>query len=209
MEKDWSNLAEHFDALQTYVTGDVVNEQIRLELSQLTDLGVVLELGCGNGKYTKSIIKESDSVLATDISEDMIRVAEYRLDEFPNVQVQQADCYDTGLESESFDTIFMANLIHVVAEPKRAIKEVARLLKPNGKLVIVSFTVDGMPFWEKMKLGYRYVKAFGRSGKDGTKFTLQSLKEFVRQHHFSVAEAKLLGTKQCKAIFLVARKGEF
>ncbi len=206
MEKDWSKLAEQFDALQTYVTGDAVNEQIKLELSQLKDLGAVLELGCGNGNYTKSLLKESKSIFATDVSAEMLRVAKHQLKDFPNVELGQANCYETGLEAETYDTIFMANLIHVVAEPKRAIEESLRLLKANGRLVLVSFTMDGMSFWEKLKLSFRYIKAFGSSGKDGTKFTLQSLKDFVAQYDFNVEEAKLLGDERCKAIFLVARK---
>ncbi len=206
MEKGWSKLAGEFDALQSYVTGEVVNEQIKSELSQLNDLGVLLELGCGNGRYTKSLIDESTSILATDISEDMLRVAKYQLKEYSNVVLRQADCYDTGLESEAFDTIFMANLIHVVAEPERAIKEANRLLKPNGRLVLVSFTADGMSFWSKIKLGFRYIKAFGSSGKDGTKFGLLSLKDFVLQHNYNIKEAKLLGDKQCKAVFFCRSK---
>ncbi len=105
MEKDWSKLAGEFDALQSYVTGEVVNEQIKSELSQLIDLGVLLELGCGNGRYTKSLIDESVSILATDISEDMLRVAKHQLKEYSNVEISQANCYETGLETKAYDTV--------------------------------------------------------------------------------------------------------
>ncbi len=100
----------------------------------------------------------------------------------------------------------MANLIHVVAEPEHVIKEVLRLLKPDGRLVIVSFTADGMSVVEKAKLGVRYLKAFGKPPKGGRKFTLQSLKEFILQYNFNIEESRLLGPEMAKAIFIVARK---
>ncbi len=172
------------------------------------EYGKILELGCGNGNFTQSLVNQSNTILATDISKGMLAVAEQRLSAFDNVSVGQADCYNTGLEAGAYDTVFMANLIHVVAEPDKLIKEVRRLLKADGRLIIASATTDSMSFIAKVRLIYRYLKAFGKPPKGGTKFTLQALKNFIVQYSFRLEEAKLLGSKQSKALFLIARKRE-
>ncbi|PID90074.1 MAG: methyltransferase type 11 [Bacteroidetes bacterium] len=206
MEKDWSALAAHFDDLQRRVTGPEVDREIKSELAKLQNLGAVLELGCGNGGYTPSLLDACDSLLATDISEDMLRVAKERLKGSPKVSVRQASCYDTGLEAGAYDTVFMGNLIHVVAQPEEAMKEAHRLLKDRGRLVIVSFTPDGLSPLGKAKLIARYLRHFGPPPKGGTKFTLTSLCVFVPSCGFEIEDVHLLGDNMAKAIFMVARR---
>ncbi len=206
MEKPWSEIAENFDEIQEYVTGKEVDRKIKAELADLKDLGQVLELACGNGNYTRTLSKGAEKILATDISDDMISTAKKKLEDLENIDFMKADCYDTGLDSSTYDTVFMANIIHVVHKPDVAIEEAKRLLKDDGRLVILSFTADGLSVVSKMKLMSRYIKAMGKPPKGGTKFTLNSLKEFVLEHGLEIEESKLISTKMASAIFLVARK---
>ncbi len=206
MEKSWSEIANNFDEIQEYVTGKEVDRKIKAELADLKGLGQVLELACGNGNYTRTLAKEAEKILATDISEDMISCAKKKLEDLENIDFMKADCYETGLDSSTYDTVFMANIIHVVHKPDVAIEEAKRLMKDEGRLVILSFTPDGLSVIAKMKLISRYLKAMGKPPKGGTKFTLKTLKAFVLEHGFEVEEAKLISTKMASAIFLVARK---
>ncbi len=206
MEKSWAEMADKFDEIQEYVTGAEVDKKIKGELSGLKDLGDVLELACGSGNYTRTLAPEAKKILATDISDDMISCAKKKLEDLGNIDFMKADCYETGLNSSAYDTVFMANIIHVVHKPDVAIEEAKRLLKDGGRLVILSFTPDGLSPVAKMKLISRYLKAMGKPPKGGTKFGLKSLKEFVLEHGFEVMEAKLITTKEASAIFLVAKK---
>ncbi len=205
-EKDWSAMAEQFDKLQIYITGEVTNAQVMAELSQLKNLGQVVEFGCGTGTFTKELASKSDSIIATDISEQMLSVATKKLADVANVSVQQANCYATDLPEQHFDTVFMGNLIHVVAEPEKALAEAYRLLKPDGKLILVSYTTEGMSLFNILKMIYRYLKVFGKPPEGGTKFGLEMLVNFVNYHQFSVERGKLLGNEQSKAMFVVAKK---
>ncbi|PID27009.1 MAG: hypothetical protein CR982_07480 [Candidatus Cloacimonadota bacterium] len=206
MEKDWSNLAENFDDLQKYIVGDVIDKIIKDELLNLKNLGNVIEFGCGVGNYTKPLASSSNSILATDISDDMIKFAKEELVDFSNIKVEKASCYGTDFEDKSYDTVFMANLIHVVKDPKKVLEESHRLLKDGGKLIIVSFTPDGMSLTNKMKMIAKYLKTFGPPPKGSTPFKLKSLTEFVSTHNFKIEISKLLGKKESKAIFIVAEK---
>ncbi|MDP8100773.1 class I SAM-dependent methyltransferase [Phocoenobacter atlanticus] len=206
MEKDWSPIAKKFDKFQHYIAGEETISQIIAKLSQLKELGNVVEFGCGTGHYTKMLATNCNTILATDISEQMIEIAKTNLIEFDNISVQQTNCYSTNLAESSYDTVFMANLIHVVSQPEKALAEAYRLLKPNGKLIIVSYTTDGMTYINILKMIYRYLKVFGKPPKGGTKFGLNTLIDFVNTHRFNVDEAKLLGDKQSKAMFVIAKK---
>ncbi len=204
MEKDWSNLAENFDALQRYITGEETDKQIKQALSQLGALGYVLELGCGNGNYTKVLSSNSQSILATDISASMVEVAKRQLADFANIAVQTADCYATGLPAKHYDTVFMANVIHIIKYPDKALQEAQRVLKKGGKLIIVSFTMDGMRFIDKIKMIYRFLRAFGKPAREGMPFKLETLTAFVKRQGFQVETARLVGDRQSKAMFIVA-----
>ncbi len=208
MEKDWSDLAENFDALQRYITGAETDKRIKQALSQLGALGHVLELGCGNGNYTRVLLANSQSILATDISASMVEVAKRQLadltDITANITVQTADCYATGLPENQFDTVFMGNVIHVVKYPNKALQEAQRVLKAGGRLIIVSFTMDGMRLINKIKMIYRYLKAFGKPAKEGTPFKLETLTDFLKQQGFQIETATLIGDRQSKAMLIVA-----
>ncbi len=206
MEKDWSKLAENFDDLQRYITGEPTDTIIKESLSNLKNAGDLIEFGCGIGNYTKTLAKLSNSILATDISSEMVRVAKEKLKDFSNVQVQEANCYGTDFEDKTYDTVFMANLIHVVQDPQKALAEAHRLLKNGGKLVIITFTPEKMSFGAKIKMTARYLKAFGVPPKGSTPFTVKTLTEFAAKNNFKIESAELLGNKQSKAVFIVAKK---
>jgi ubiquinone/menaquinone biosynthesis C-methylase UbiE len=204
-EKDWSTFAEEFDQLQEYIAGKETLAICKEHIASLPPLGNLVEFGCGNGTYTKPAATVATRVTATDIAEDMINIARIKLGNHQNVCVEQRDCYASTYPDSAFDTVLMANLIHVVHKPATALKEAHRILQDNGRLVLLSFTADGMKFFDILGLLYRYVKMFGTPPKKGTRFTLASLTEFVNTHGFSVQDASLIGHKT-KAIFLVAKK---
>ncbi|PIE45812.1 MAG: hypothetical protein CSA45_01535 [Gammaproteobacteria bacterium] len=53
--------------------------------------------------------------------------------------------------------MFMANVIHVVEYPDKALREAQRVLKMDGRLIIVSFTMDGMNVINKIKMIYTVI----------------------------------------------------
>jgi ubiquinone/menaquinone biosynthesis C-methylase UbiE len=204
-EKNWSTFAKEIDQLQEYVVGKESLAICKEKITSLPPLGRLLEFGCGNGTYTECAAKLATHVTATDIAEDMVNTARVKLEHYEHVQIEQRNCYDSTYPDSAFDTALMANLIHVVHDPAKALKEAHRILKDNGRLVLLSFTADGMRFFDILGLVYRYFRMFGSPPKKGTPFKLASLTDFVNAHGFSVQDASLIGHKT-KAIFLVAQK---
>ena len=204
-EKYWSRFADNFNAKQQYVTGIELRETIFQELVKLQNLGHVLEFACGNGAYTKVILKSAKKITATDYSEEMIEHTKKIFSNNAQIIVEQANCHKTTYSNEAFDTVFMAHLIHVIDNPANVLTESYRLLKTGGSLIIVSFSIDKMKTIDKISLLNRYKKTFGKLPENRTNFTLKSLSKLVENHNFKIQKAILLGQKT-KAIYIVAKK---
>ncbi len=204
-EKDWSMFANDFDERQDFLAGEQTVEIIEEYLNELKDLGMMLELGCGNGKYTKIMARNADSILATDVSSEMLGTAQDKLKSLENVQFECSNCYNTNYNDTSFDSIFMGNLIHVVLEPHKALVEAHRVLKDQGKLILLSFTADGMSPEDIESLVGRYIDTFGSFPEVETPMTLKRLAEMVEESGFVIQRAELIG-EGIKAIFVIADK---
>ena len=205
IEKDWSGIAKDFNNLQDYIVGEESNFIITRKLAELRNIGRVLELGCGNGKYTRQIIHAADSITATDFSNDMLVSATDKLKDLTNLTIEQADCYKLEYADESFDTVFMANLIHVVLNPELALEEARRVLEKNGKLVILSFTTDGMAPEDIETMKERYLEVFGAFPDKKSPMLLSDLVKLVEAGGFQITIAELIGANT-KAMFLMAGK---
>lgn len=91
----------------------------------------LLDVGCGNGIFTVPFAKVSENVLGIDTSEHLLKSNPH-----PNVRVGDATRLD--FPDNSFDVVFEANILHHIAEPETAVREMVRvsrshviLLEPN------------------------------------------------------------------------------
>lgn len=204
-EQYWSRFPDTYDQNQEHVVGRELLDEITRELHQLAELGDVLELGCGTGYFTAAVAEKNKNVLATDLSDSLLESAKTRLRDRQNVTVQKENCMETSFAPEAFDGVFMANLIHVVDNPSKALQECHRILRRRGRIVIVTFTGYGMSMWEKIKMGVRFAKTWGRPPAHTHSFSLKDVESMLGETGFAVEQSKLLGNRT-KALFLVGRK---
>jgi ubiquinone/menaquinone biosynthesis C-methylase UbiE len=205
METYWSRFVEDYDNRRKYVGGIELDALTKRRFEEQQELGEILEFGCGTGDFTRCVVAQSKSVLATDYSSQMVSAMERIFAGESKVTVQQANCHATNLPDISFDTVMMCNLIHIIPEPQKAIAEAHRLLRPGGTLLLSCFTVENTAVWHKLALLYRYLRTFGGFPKERTAFAVATLSEVVRSAGFEIEEATILG-KTTKAIFLKAIK---
>lgn len=95
----------------------------------------ILEIGCGEGYYTKKLLEATPDVFATDISEKFLEKAKKNTD--------SKACEYTCCPSENlpypdgyFDKILMSEVIEHLLDWRQGIKEAYRVLKPGGVIVI-------------------------------------------------------------------------
>ena len=98
----------------------------------------VLDFGCGPGSYTfilSKIVGPKGKVVALDIHPLAIKHVENMVQRrgINNVVTVQSDC-ETGLEDSSVDVILLFDIFHMFNDPNRILRELARVLKPDGVL---------------------------------------------------------------------------
>jgi SAM-dependent methyltransferase len=103
---------------------------------------VLADLGCGTGFFTLPAAKRAGKqgkVLAVDKTPEMLRVLGEKVErvESDNIKIIQADILSTGIDKGTVDVAFMANVFHDVRG--ESLKEVERILRPSGRLVILDW----------------------------------------------------------------------
>jgi 2-polyprenyl-3-methyl-5-hydroxy-6-metoxy-1,4-benzoquinol methylase len=99
----------------------------------------VLEIGCGRGAMARYLAElGARSVTAGDFSDSAIRQTREHLAGLANADASVQDIQQIGFPSASFDTVVSFETIEHVPEPRRAVTELARVLRPGGTLVLTT-----------------------------------------------------------------------
>ena len=127
-------------------------DRLRLELfgSRLDLIGLlglldeswtVGDLGCGTGQLSELLAPFVSEIVAIDESAAMLHAARKRLHSYPNVTVRNGDLAELPLEDQSLDVALLFLVLHYAADPEAIVREVTRVLKPDGRVLVV----DMMP----------------------------------------------------------------
>jgi ubiquinone/menaquinone biosynthesis C-methylase UbiE len=127
-----------------------------LSKANITPSASVLDAGCGNGLFALTIgsITSAGKIFGVDIDVQRVERANARakmlgLDGRVSFEVQ--DLVALSFDDASFDLITCADVIEHIQEDERAIAELYRVLRPNGKLVLSTVT----PAKEQRSFVYR------------------------------------------------------
>lgn len=115
-----------------------IYDYIYKEISAAASEKNVLELATGPGMIAKHIASSAKSVTATDFAPKMIEAA--KKGSVPeNVSFEVADATNLRYQNDSFDLVVIANALHIIPEPEKALAEIDRVLKANGTLIAPNF----------------------------------------------------------------------
>ena len=116
----------------------------RTDLLALLDLfdesWTVGDLGCGTGYLTEALAPVVKQVIAVDESGAMLSAARRRLSSLDNVEVRNGSVEELPIEDGELDVALMFMVTHFVLEPVKVLREVKRVLAPNGRLVMLDLT---------------------------------------------------------------------
>jgi ubiquinone/menaquinone biosynthesis C-methylase UbiE len=102
----------------------------------------VVDLCCGDGLFTTSLVSMARRVVGIDLDPEMVRIAQARIAATGamNCTFIVGDAYDIAtLAPEPADFVLMANTFHGVPDKPRLARAVAAALKPGGRFAIINW----------------------------------------------------------------------
>ena len=146
----------------------------RVDSFGIKEGAIVIDYGCGPGRYSKKaslLVGEKGKVYAADIHKLAVKSVKKKIEKYnlKNVEPVLVDGYSCNLNDHTADVIYALDMFHMIKEPLAFLKELHRLLKKDGFLIID----DGhQPRNEtKMKIGNSNVWNIVKETKDHLKCT--------------------------------------
>ena len=147
----------------------------------------VLELATGTGLIAKNIVSSAAHIEATDASGEMIAQAK-RDSRSAKLHFSLQDMFHLPYADGSFDVVIVANALHIVPEPEKALSEIRRVLKDDGMLVAPTFTHADHAFFGKVKAFFMKLAGFPLHSK----WTSAEYLEFLRGNGWMVRKSTVL-----------------
>ena len=159
------------------------NYRDQLALSYLGDQDArVIDVGCGEGltlEKANRLFPEKSFIGVDGLKDNLLICNEHHL------EVMGGDVYQLPLKNDAIDYILFLEVIEHLADPERAVAEMHRILRPQGKLVMV-FPHDAV-FKAARVLTLKLKEAFYDPGHI-RQWTPGSAKTLVNRHGFKVVE---------------------
>lgn len=99
-------------------------------------LGDVLDAGSGDGATAALLAPRCHSITCLDVSPAVLRAARKRLAKQGNVSFAPGDVHALPFSDQSFDQVLLWHVLTYAADPALALREAARVLRPDGQLVV-------------------------------------------------------------------------
>lgn len=168
---------ELFDSEKQYIKDNIPHDAF------------VLDIGCGEGRNMQSIFEKTPHVYGVDMDPKAVEDAKRRFEGTDTIQVVCASATELPFKDGIFDTVtFLMILPNLENNKLPAIKESARVLKKDGKLILSTFAETA--FDERMKVykqvGVKIKRVEGttlyfKGGITSEQFSLEELIELGKQ----------------------------
>lgn len=135
----WDRVSSFYDFFETVYNGKVYRGLGKRVAEEIEQEDIVLECACGTGAISKFIAPKCKQLITTDLSTGMLKQTEKNCKNYRNVIIKRADMTQLKCRSDRFDKVVAGNVIHLLSEPYAALKELERVCKPGGKIIIPTY----------------------------------------------------------------------
>nr|WP_221447077.1 demethylmenaquinone methyltransferase [Microbacterium thalassium] len=160
----------------------------------------ILDLAAGTGASSVSLARSGAEVVAADFSQGMIREGRRRHGDIPNLSFVQADATALPFADDEFDTVTMSFGLRNVIDPRKALRELLRVTKPGGRIVVCEFSHPPSPAFNGLYRFYndRVLPAVARavsSNAEAYDYLNESIKDWPDQRKLAewIREAGWIG----------------
>lgn len=154
-------------------------------------LGDVLDVGSGDGVIAELVAPQAKKIVCLDRSERMVRAAKRRLKRYAHAQCRVGDMHAMPFADGSFDEVLCFNALTYSEAPERAVAEMARVLRQDGKLSLLCLHEHS-----EQATTRRYEHA-----NDG--FSLPKLEKILNDCAFSIKQCRICSRERNKPYFEV------
>ena len=137
----FDRIAHRYDTINTVLSAGT-DSGWRRRAARETGLapgGSALDIACGSGKLTADLARLTGArgrVVGLDFSPQMLEVARR---EHPRLEFLEGDALNLPFEDASFDASTIAFGLRNLADPVRGLREMLRVVKPSGRVVVLEF----------------------------------------------------------------------
>lgn len=138
--REYANLASEYDRRWAFYIEATLSETLkRMDIKPHDKL---LDIGCGTGSLLQAITESYPlvKVVGVDLSVEMLKVAQNKQIKDSALIASQAQCLP--FRSKSFDIVVSCNAFHYLRKHEECLSEIARVLKPQGRIVITDWCDD-------------------------------------------------------------------
>lgn len=135
----WDRVAWVYDVFAKGINRKANQRMCAVVGELISPMDEVLECACGTGLLSGVIVPRCRQLVATDFSEKMLKRAKKKGKRWENAHFEQADLLHLPYPNQRFDVVVAANVIHLLDEPYRALRELDRVCRRGGKVVIPTY----------------------------------------------------------------------
>jgi arsenite methyltransferase len=176
-----------YDNAQAISRRFLASLQHPIEWLNIPQGGIALDVGSGPGSVTASLAEAAGPdglALGVDISLPMLARA-VRAEAGPQVGFLRADAQQLPLRDQTVDAVVSIAVLQLIPDPFAALSEIARVLRPGGRLALTVPIVRGAPeLWRRLPNGGAYL------------FGDDEIGDFLEEHGFVSVRTKTIGTFQ-------------
>ncbi len=145
-QRYFSANAANWERLRALHIADAHIEETMLDWVPQSNIDTLVDLGTGAGRMLELFGARAKRCIGFDVNADMLSLARANLDakHLRHCQLRQADITHLPLAENTADIVIMHQVLHFLEDPAAAIVEAARVLAPDGLLLIADFAPHDM-----------------------------------------------------------------
>ena len=187
----WNKISPLYDLFENVYNGKVYKETGKKVAELIEENDEVLECACGTGAISKYIAAKCKSLIATDFAEGMLKQAAKKCRSLDNITFENADITALRFPDASFDKVVAGNVIHLLPNPDAALRELERVVKPGGRIIIPTYINKTK---KSSSFAVKFITMLGADFK--RQFDLASYKKFFEDKgyknvDYTVAEGRM------------------